>query len=94
MPRKCPRHQESKNITNQGSDLLDKKPSILGREANMDVAIPLIQESEKSTNQGSGLRDKKPSILGGEANMDVEIPLIQATNTNEEDNYWIKHGEH
>ena len=34
--------QESKNITNHGSDLPDKKPSILGREANTDVAFPLI----------------------------------------------------
>ena len=37
------RHQESENITNHGSGLLDKKPSILGREANTDVAILLIQ---------------------------------------------------
>ena len=70
------RHQESENITNQGSNLLDQKHSILGGEANTDVAIPLIQEGGNITRHGLGRPDKKPSILDGEANTDVEIPLI------------------
>ena len=37
------RHQENKNITKHGSGLLDKKPSILGGERNMDVRIHLTQ---------------------------------------------------
>ena len=36
-------HQEGENITNYRSSFPDKKPSILGREHNTDVWIPLIQ---------------------------------------------------
>ena len=88
------RHQESKNMTNQRSGLLDKKPRILGGEANTDVAIPLTQEGGNIIRHGSGHPDKKPSILDGEANTDVAIPLIQVTNTNEEDNYRVRHCKH
>ena len=64
--------QESKNITNHGSGLLDKKPSILGREYNTDVRIPLIQVTTPNLgNAGTtgDLQDHvilngKPSYLG------------------------------
>ena len=94
------RHQERENITNSRSGLLDKKPSILGREANTDVAIPLIQATNTSKEDNYRIRhdehlpDKKPSTLGGEVNTDVAIPLIQVINTSEEDNYRIRHDEH
>ena len=50
------RHQENKNITNHGSGLPDKKPSILRGEANMDVAIPLNQATNTSEENNYRIR--------------------------------------
>ena len=95
--------QESENITNHGSGLLDKKPSILGREANTDVAIPLIQATTPNPGNTGPTKDLQDHIIvngklqylgkgmqeGGERNTDVRIPLYQMHTPSIGDNHWM-----